>query len=132
MFRIEVLDDVAVLTATKRIEGRYRVAAREQVDHLLESGHDLAGLLRMRAGAHTEIHVGLGQLQILEEYLGHVLVVMLARMDQQRLHSPPSLELPHQGGRFHEVGTGSDDYRCFQLFPFLFEAWLMRLPYILL
>ena len=38
MFRIEVLDGVAVLTATKRIEGKYRVAAREQVDHLLESG----------------------------------------------------------------------------------------------
>jgi anti-anti-sigma factor len=38
MFRIEKLGDVAVLIATKRIEGRQRVTAREQVDGLLETG----------------------------------------------------------------------------------------------
>ena len=38
MFKVELTDDVAVLTATTRIEGRHRVAAREQVDELLASG----------------------------------------------------------------------------------------------
>lgn len=38
MFKIEMEGTVAVLTATKRIEGRNRVAAREQVDELLSNG----------------------------------------------------------------------------------------------
>lgn len=38
MFNIEKIDGIAVLTATKRIEGRSRVTAREQIDTLLEDG----------------------------------------------------------------------------------------------
>ena len=34
MFHVEMCGEVAVLTATKRIEGRHRWTAREQIDDL--------------------------------------------------------------------------------------------------
>ena len=38
MFEIEKTKGITVLTATKRIEGKSRVTAREQIDELLENG----------------------------------------------------------------------------------------------
>jgi len=49
--------------------------------HRLEGQHDAGRLLRMAAGAHAQVDIWLGQLQVLEEHLRHVVVVMLAGAD---------------------------------------------------
>jgi len=38
MFRIEMMDGIAVLTPTVRFEGKNRAVAREQIDELFEHG----------------------------------------------------------------------------------------------
>jgi hypothetical protein len=39
----------------------------------------------MAAGAHAQINVRLGYLQVLEEHLRHIVVVVLAGVDQELL-----------------------------------------------
>ena len=76
MFRIEMIDEIAVLTATMRFEGKNRARAREQIDELLERGDtrivldfslldriDSSGLasvvsvFRRARGLHGDVHL---------------------------------------------------------------------------
>ena len=89
----------------------------------------------MAAGAHAQVDVRLGQLQVLEEHLRHVVahsswtlswtgqyrakyrVVVLAGVHQELLELLRVLRhLPHDGGGFHEVGAGTDDVEDFHQF----------------
>jgi len=95
--------------------------------------------MRMAAGAHAQVDVGLGQLQVLKEHLRHVVVVVLAlwntsysnldsvegaystglaRMHQELLKLLRVLRhLPCDAGDLHEIGAGTDDvqypHMCF-------------------
>ena len=71
----------------------------------LKGGHDPGGLAGVAARAHSQGVVGPGNLQLVEEDVGEVLVVMLAGVDQ----AGPDLQLAagvQQGRHLHEIGPG--------------------------
>src|SRR5207249_5332904 len=75
----------------------------------LEGNHDLSGLGCLASRAHAQMEVRTLNLQVLEEDVGHVLVVVLARMDE---HGPYLGNMGHfaqQGRDFHEIRPGSYD-----------------------
>ena len=82
---------------------------------LLEGDHDLCRLLGVRAAADFQVDVGLGHAEIVEEGFAHLLVVVLAGVDEEVLDL---LGVFVHGlddrGHFHEVGAGTDDVDDFQ------------------
>ena len=114
--RLDVGDrDQQLLGRQAARHGRVHVAEDDhevgllRQEHLLELDHDPGRLLRVGAGAGAEEMVRLRQLQVLEERLGHHVIVMLTRVDDQGLQR---LGLGHreiERGHLHEVGSGPDN-----------------------
>ena len=77
----------------------------------LDLDHHPGGLLRVRAAAYPEVHVGLRHSQVLEEHVGHLHVVVLAGVHEDLAHLSV-LAQPCQDGRdLHEVRTRADDVK---------------------
>jgi hypothetical protein len=77
--------------------------------HLLVGDHDAAGLLCVRAAAHTQVEVRLRDAQVFEDRVRHVAVVMLSRMHQNRVGPVGGLEGMIQRRHLHEVRAGGSD-----------------------
>jgi hypothetical protein len=71
----------------------------------LERLEHAAGHPAMRAGADAQVAVGSGDAELVEEGLGHLVVVVLTRVDEQLPH-PPS-QGSRERRRFHELRPGS-------------------------
>src|SRR5690606_17336466 len=67
-------------------------------------------LFGMASGPNSEIPIGLGKTQLVEEDIGHLTVVVLARVDQHRLR-PEIQQSTDHWGRLHEVGSRADDVK---------------------
>ena len=80
---------------------------------LLEAHHDLSRLPGVRAGADFEIDVGLGQGELLEKYLGHVGVVVLAGVHQHLTDIHFLSKHLHHRRYFHKIWSGTDDVENF-------------------
>lgn len=80
------------------------------VDDGLEALHDLGGLHRVRAGAHRQVDVGLGEFEVGEEAVFHRRVVVLAGVHQQRADGRLVRGEGADDGRdLHVVGARADD-----------------------
>ena len=79
------------------------------LDHLLEGCHDPGGLYRVRRGPDPQIDVRCGQIELLEEYLRHVGIIVLARVDQSLLDAIMFGQATQHRGGLHKVGSGADD-----------------------
>ena len=77
----------------------------------LERHHDARGLLGMRAGAHLQVDVGLGNAEVAEEVVRHVPAVVLAGVDEEQIGGgmpvSPRGERPVNRGDLHEVRAGA-------------------------
>ncbi len=76
---------------------------------LLEAFHDGGGLLRVGAGADFEVVLRMTDAEVLEERIGHVVIVVLAGVHDHMLDIRTPRQLPLQRRELHEVGTGADD-----------------------
>ena len=74
----------------------------------LDPDEDLRRLLGVRARAHAEVDVGIGQVEVAEDRLRQPGVVVLAGVDERLLHAV-RLERRQHGGGFHEVGPRAYD-----------------------
>src|SRR5262249_31274938 len=63
----------------------------------------------MRARPDAQIDVRCRNLQLLEEYLGHALIIVLPGMDQTHLDVAAPRDFPHDGSNLHEVRSGTRD-----------------------
>lgn len=75
---------------------------------LLELGYRFSGLLTGRARAHAQERIWLRQLELLEEYLRHLVVVVLARVHEPDLHLR-FLEREVHGGHLDYLRPGAHD-----------------------
>ena len=75
--------------------------------HRLEPLHDRGGLLRVRSRADPERVVGVADAELLEEDLGHLAVVVLARVDEHVLEliAPPAAA-PRRSARSSSCSAG--------------------------
>ena len=79
-------------------------------EQLLDRHQDLGRLFTVGARADPQIHVRFGDLEVSEERLAHRLVVVLTRVDEDRLETVASFgELLHQGRDLHEVRPRARD-----------------------
>ena len=87
---------------------------------LFELDHDPGGLLGMGTATHFQIDIGLGHAEVVEEGFAHLLVVVLAGVDEEVLDFVRvSVHGLDDRGHFHEVGAGADDVEDFHdLFSF--------------
>jgi hypothetical protein len=76
--------------------------------HGLERLHDLGGL-HGGAAAHAQVQIRLGNAQLPEEQVAHVVVVVLAGVHEDRLDPRDVGVGLHQGSDLHQVGPGPDD-----------------------
>lgn len=81
----------------------------------LEFNHDASGLLRMRARANSEIDVRLWNLKVGEEVIGHLGVIVLARVNQEDVVVTPSAEGFEDGRDFHKIGARAGDQHEFHM-----------------
>src|SRR4029077_12798033 len=81
----------------------------------LEAAHDVRGLLRVRSGTDLQVDVGRGHPQLLKKHVGHVEIVVLARMDNNLLHGIRGERADHRRG-LHEIRPGSYDMNDLHLF----------------
>ncbi len=84
-------------------------------EHGLEAQHDLSDLGDGARSLHVEIHIRAGKLEVGEEGVRHGSVIMLARVDQDRAHRRPRVELADDRCDLHEIGPGADngcDLQC--------------------
>jgi len=85
----------------------------EQQRQTASAHHDGRGLLRLRPGTHLQIHVGLGDAELLEEVSRHLRVVVLAGVDEPASEraplGPPRLEHTDDWGDLDEVGPRPSD-----------------------
>ena len=58
----------------------------------------------MGAGANTEVDVGIGQTEVAQKGGGHIIVVVLAGVHEQRLAPIGILQNVVEGGDLHKVG----------------------------
>ena len=77
--------------------------------HGLEGFHNLRRLHGVASRTHFQVEVRLGNAQVMEEEPAHVLVIVLTRVNQQRLNGLVSTIRGHQRRDLHEVGTRPDD-----------------------
>lgn len=82
-------------------------------EDLLDGFEHFAGLGAVGAGTDAEIVIGRGDLQLFEENAGHVVVVMLARVDEDFLDAGGA-ECSADDGSFDELRARSDDGDDFQ------------------
>ena len=81
-----------------------------RVERGLEAAHHLGGLRRMAAGPDVEVDVGSRQAEVGEQAAAHVLVVVLAGVDQQRRQRRHVTGQRTQDRRhLHEVRPRADD-----------------------
>ncbi len=79
-------------------------------DHRLEPLDDAGDLLRVRPGACAEEVVRLPERELVDEHLRHLVVVVLARMDEHVLEIVrPAAQLAYDRRRLHEVRPRADD-----------------------
>src|SRR5581483_10772011 len=76
--------------------------------HLLDADEGPGRLLGMRARADSEKDVGRGEAELADQDVGHLGVVVLAGMDDERVDVRRS-DRGHDGRRLHEVRPGADD-----------------------
>ena len=94
-------------------ERRVRVPVHEHragllLDHeLLEHAQHLAGLPAVTAGADPEVEVGCRDAELLEEDVGHTVVVVLTRVDEDLI--VPLAQGAAYRRRLDELRPGSDD-----------------------
>ena len=77
--------------------------------HGLERLHNLRRLHGVASRTHFQVEVRLGNAQVMKEEPAHVLVIVLPRVNQQRLNGIASTIRGHQRRNLHEVGTRPDD-----------------------
>src|SRR6185437_2297816 len=75
----------------------------------LEALHHRRGLFRVTCGPDLEIDRGRGDLELLEEAVGHERVVMLAGVHDEMLHTLPLAEGMGDGRELDEIRAGTDD-----------------------
>ena len=81
-------------------------------EDLFDSGHHGGCLLGVGAGADFEIDIWLGNIQFFEEHVRHLIVVVLACVDEKRIERGAvgllaAIHSTHDGSDFHEVGPCS-------------------------
>jgi len=101
-------DDGAGERGVHITDHQHRIGAL-RLAQLLEGEHDLGRLLRVRAAAGAQAHVGLGNAQFLEEHVVHVPVVVLTGVHDLPGEAAVGLERTHDGCDLHEVGPGAGD-----------------------
>jgi len=83
--------------------------------HFLKLDHDLPGLPGMAAGAYAKVDIRRRQIEVLKEDLRHLVIVMLAGVDEQRLYRVCRgrgimlQDGTHERGYLHEVGACGGD-----------------------
>lgn len=82
---------------------------RVRIDPLFEGDHDAGGLYRMAAGADAQVGVGLADVEVGEEAVGHGGVVVLAGVDQRDVLIA-GREGVQQWRDLHEVRPGGGDH----------------------
>jgi hypothetical protein len=78
-------------------------------EHRLEAPHDLGRLLRVRAGADLEVHVGARDRELVEEDLREALVPVLAGVDEARGDAGPRAQRLEERGDLNEVRPRAGD-----------------------
>src|SRR5207247_5193211 len=78
---------------------------------LLEPAHHVCGLPPVAPAPHAQVVIRPGDVEGIEEHVGHVLVVMLARVDQDLLMVLTDLAAHRRG--LDELGSRADDARDF-------------------
>ena len=84
----------------------HQIRKRREEDRL-EPSHDLCRLDRVRRRTDSEVEVGGRNLQVAEQLARHRLVIVLARVDEERDDRRVAAHLPDQRGDLHEVRTGA-------------------------
>ena len=98
-------------------ERRVRVPVDEEqvrallLQDLLEPAHHVCGLPPVAPAPHAQVVIRPGDVEGIEEHVGHVLVVMLARVDQDLLMVLTDLAAHRRG--LDELGSRADDARDF-------------------
>ena len=112
--RLDVRDRDVHLRGDQRTgEGRVGVSVDEHprradlARNSLEAGHHGAGLRAMRARTDSQVDVRLGYAELTEEDLRHVVVVVLAGVDEHLLVAPPDGAADRS--RLDELRTCADD-----------------------
>jgi hypothetical protein len=77
--------------------------------HLFDAGQLRARHRAVRAAAHAEVPDGRGNAELAEEHLGHVVVEVLAGVQQALVHARLSRERCAHGRGLDELRTGTDD-----------------------
>ena len=77
--------------------------------NLLVSDHDIAGLFGVRTAADTQVKIGRGYLEVLQDRIRHVVVVMLACMHEHGIGPVGFLELVVKRRDLHEIGACGGD-----------------------
>ena len=78
------------------------------VEHAIQGGHHRAGLDSVAAGAHSQMHVGVGDGQVREEHVGHLDVIVLAGVHDDVLVTGPG-ECVGDRRQLDELGPGTHD-----------------------
>ena len=76
---------------------------------LLKFHHNPARLLRVGAAADAQVHVGHRELQVLEEKIGHIHVVVLARVNDPRICPWLIDKYMIKRGDLHKIGSRACD-----------------------
>ena len=86
-------------------------------DGFLEGDHGAPHLFGVRAGPDFEIHVGIGDIEGLEEGIRHGDIIVLAGVDQGVFEAAGmTAQLPCERRDLHEIRAGTDDRHYFELF----------------
>ena len=72
--------------------------------HFFISDHHIARLLGVRAAADAQVKVGDRDLEVLQDCIGHVVVVMLPSMNEHRRRPFCGFQRVIERGDLHEVG----------------------------
>ena len=75
---------------------------------VLQADEQRGGLPGVRAGADAQVRDRLGQAQVGEEDVRHQRVVVLTGVDDALPHTELA-ECSHHRGRFHEIGTSTQN-----------------------
>ena len=81
----------------------------EVQEHAFELDHHSTGLCAVKSRADAEVDVWARNAQVVEEYLRHRCVVVLAGVHQLLIHLRMTAKCVHDRRDLHEVGPRADD-----------------------
>jgi hypothetical protein len=80
----------------------------------LDALHNFGCLSGVGAGANAEVEVWAGDFEIAEEHAGHLIVIMLARVDNQDREIRVGPERVYKRREFHEIGASAANAKKIQ------------------